>query len=242
MTSKTSIGRCSKRTPPELFPETEKGTGISFDSVVANLERESRRWPAPVITAIARNGAGPFEVLVATILSLRTKDDTTAAAAQRLFAKADTPAALAALPEQTVADLIYPVGFFRVKAARLRQISKILLDQHQGEVPGNMTALLSLPGVGRKTANLVLVEGFQKPAVCVDVHVHRISNRLGLVATRNPDETETALRRDLARRHWIRYNELLVAFGQHICRPVSPRCSQCPFSTDCPKTGVTKSR
>ncbi|MEJ2155827.1 MAG: endonuclease III [Desulfobacteraceae bacterium] len=135
-----------------------------------------------------------------------------------------------------------PVGFYPTKAKRLMEISRIILDQHNGEVPDTIEALLELPGVGRKTANLVLVEGFKKDAICVDTHVHRISNRIGYVKTKTPDQTEMALRKKLPRRHWIRYNELLVAFGQVLCRPISPHCSRCPAAEMCPRIGVDKSR
>jgi len=176
------------------------------------------------------------------VLSLRTKDEVTAAASRRLFERAPTPEALVALPVVEIEKRIFPVGFYRTKAARLVQISRIILDTHHGEVPATIEALLRLPGVGRKTANLVLVEGFGIPAVCVDVHVHRISNRIGYVATRSPDETESVLRRQLPKPYWIVYNELLVAFGQVICRPVSPYCSRCPVSDMCPRVGIDRHR
>jgi endonuclease III len=215
---------------------------IDIDGFMAALTAAYAHWRAPVITFIAGRGGTPFEILVSTVLSLRTKDEVTAAAAQRLFAEARTPEALLALGEKKVAASIYPVGFYPTKARRLMQISRILLSQHGGAVPDSMEALLALPGVGRKTANLVLGEGFGKPSMCVDTHVHRISNRIGYVRTRTPAETETALRRKLPRRHWSRYNELLVAFGQVVCRPISPFCSRCPAAEMCPRKGVERSR
>jgi endonuclease-3 len=196
----------------------------------------------PIITFIATRGATPFEVLVSTLLSLRTKDEVTAGAAKRLFAKANTPEQILALGEAALAKLIYPVGFYPTKAKRLMEISRIVLDEHAGKVPDSIEVLLTLPGVGRKTANLVLVEGFKKDAICVDTHVHRISNRIGYVQTRTPDQTEFALRDKLPRKHWIRYNELLVAFGQMLCRPVSPFCSKCPVAEMCPRIGVDHHR
>jgi len=219
-----------------------RGGKLDIDRFMAVLTEASVQWQAPVITFIANRGATPFEILVSTLLSLRTKDEVTSAATVRLFAHARTPAALLSLGESKVAQLIYPVGFYPTKAKRLIDISRILLEHAHGEVPDHMEGLLALPGVGRKTANLVLSEGFGTPAMCVDTHVHRISNRIGFVRTRTPTQTETALREKLPRKHWTRYNELLVAFGQTICRPVSPFCSRCPVADMCPRIGVTTSR
>lgn len=215
---------------------------LDIDRFVGTLAAEYRDWNSPIITFIANRGATPFEILVSTILSLRTKDEVTSEAAARLFKKARTPEQLLALGEAAVADLIYPVGFYPTKAKRLMAISRIVLERYAGRVPETLEALLELPGVGRKTANLVLVEGFKKPAICVDTHVHRISNRIGYVNTRTPEQTEFALRKILPRRHWIRYNELLVAFGQVLCRPVSPFCSKCPVARMCARIGVEKHR
>lgn len=217
-------------------------TKLDIDTFVSRLAAVYPQWQAPIISFIANRGATAFEVLVSTILSLRTKDEVTSGAAVRLFAHARTPEQLLALGEAQVARLIYPVGFYPTKAKRLVQISHILLDQHQGKVPDTIEGLLELPGVGRKTANLVLVAGFGQDAICVDTHVHRISNRIGYVRTRTPEQTEMALRRKLPRRHWVRYNELLVAFGQVLCRPQSPHCSRCPVAQMCPRIGVLRSR
>ncbi|PIE67229.1 MAG: endonuclease III [Deltaproteobacteria bacterium] len=215
---------------------------FDIDRFVAAIESNYRRWDPPIVTFIANRGATPFEVLVSTLLSLRTKDEVTGEAAARLFARARTPAALVELNPQEIEKLIYPVGFYPTKAKRLISISQILLDQYGGRVPDTLEALTALPGVGRKTANLVLVEGFKIPAICVDTHVHRISNRIGYVKTKNPDKTELALRKKLPKRHWVRYNELLVAFGQVLCRPVSPFCSRCPVADMCPCIGVERHR
>ena len=215
---------------------------FNIDRFVDTLAAVYRDWNPPIITFIANRGGTPFEILVSTILSLRTKDEVTSEAARRLFQKARTPEQLLALGEAAIAELIYPVGFYPTKAKRLVAISRIVLNRYQGKVPDTLEALLELPGVGRKTANLVLVEGFKKDAICVDTHVHRISNRIGFVTTRTPDQTEFALREKLPRKHWIRYNELLVAFGQAICRPISPFCSKCPVPDMCPRIGVEKSR
>lgn len=219
-----------------------KRTTFDIDQFVERLTAAYAGWQAPIITFIAQRGATPFEVLVSTLLSLRTKDEVTAQAAARLFAQARTPEALLALGETRTAQLIYPVGFYPTKAKRLMQISREILERYAGRVPDTIEELLSLPGVGRKTANLVLVEGYHIDAICVDTHVHRISNRIGYVQTKTPERTEMSLREKLPRKHWIRYNELLVAFGQVICRPVSPFCSRCPVSDLCPRIGITTSR
>jgi endonuclease-3 len=220
----------------------KKQTALDIDRFVKILKAASRQWQAPIVTFIANRGATPFEILVSTILSLRTKDEVTSQAAARLFAQARTPEAILALGQEDVARLIYPVGFYPTKAERLIQISRMVLNQYQGKVPDTIDELLKLPGVGRKTANLVLVEGYRKDAICVDTHVHRISNRIGYVRTKTPEQTEFALRKQLPRKHWMGYNELLVAFGQVLCRPVSPFCSQCPVNSLCPRIGVARSR
>jgi endonuclease-3 len=206
------------------------------------LEAHYPGWQAPVVTLIAERGASPFEILVSTLLSLRTKDQVTIAASRRLLAAARTPEAMLALEAATIGRLIYPVGFWKTKAERLRQISNILIQRHCGQVPADLDDLLALPGVGRKTANLVLVEGFGLEGICVDTHVHRISNRVGYVRTRSPEATEMRLRGKLPRRYWVRYNEILVAFGQVICQPVSPWCSRCPVTDLCRRVGVKRSR
>lgn len=215
---------------------------LDIDVFIATLERNYEDWNAPIVTFIANRGGTPFEILVSTILSLRTKDQVTAQAAERLFKVARTPRQILNLDEKRLQTLIYPVGFYPTKAKRLLEISNILIERYNGEVPDELEALLKLPGVGRKTANLVLIEGFHKAAICVDTHVHRISNRIGYVKTRNPEETEFALRKKLPQKHWKIYNELLVAFGQVICKPVSPLCSQCPVSDMCPKIDVNRFR
>ncbi len=177
-----------------------------------------------------------------TILSARTKDETTAEACHRLFKKAPTVHKLAKLSEQKIAELIYPVGFYKTKARHMVAAVDRLLKEYNGEVPDTMDALLTLPGVGRKTANLVLGEAFKKEAICVDTHVHRISNLLGLLKTKTPHETERALATVLPKKHWILYNTYLVAHGQTVCRPTSPKCSQCQIADFCQRVGVTRSR
>jgi endonuclease-3 len=181
-------------------------------------------------------------VLVACILSLRTQDTTTGPAAARLFAVAGTPSAMLALSARAIERLIYPVGFYRTKARVIRGLGRDLLERFGGRVPDDLDALLTLKGVGRKTANLVITLGYGKPGICVDTHVHRISNRLGYVRTGHPEATEMALRVRLPRRYWIGYNDLLVVFGQNVCTPISPRCSTCPVSALCRRVGVRSAR
>jgi len=191
---------------------------------------------------VAAERRDPFRVLIACLLSLRTKDETTGPAAARLFALADTPEAMRRLPAKRIERAIFPVGFYRTKARVVLGVCRDLLERFGGQVPDDIDRLLTLKGVGRKTANLVVTQGFNKPGICVDIHVHRISNRLGYVKTKNPTETETALRKRLPRRYWIGYNDLLVSFGQNICHPVSPRCSECPVRPRCARVGVTRWR
>jgi endonuclease-3 len=199
-------------------------------------------WQAPAVSFVAENSGTPFQILISTVLSLRTQDTTTTQAARRLFALAGTPEAMLALDEATIAQAIFPVGFYRQKARQIREICRLLLERHGGEVPRELDALLELPGVGRKTANLVVSLGYALPGICVDTHVHRITNRWGYVETRTPGETEAALRAKLPRPYWIEINRLLVQFGQAICRPVSPWCSRCPVARSCPRVGVTSAR
>jgi endonuclease-3 len=190
----------------------------------------------------AETGRDPFRILIACLLSLRTKDETTGPAAARLFALADTPAAMVGLTPRAIERAIFPVGFYRTKAKVIQRVCRDLLDRFHGKVPSDLDALLTLHGVGRKTANLVVTFGFGLPGICVDTHVHRISNRLGFVDTETPERTEWALRAKLPRRHWIGLNDLLVAFGQTICQPVSPHCSVCPIRRGCRRLGVVHSR
>ena len=184
----------------------------------------------------------PWAVLVSTILSLRTKDEVTRVTSRRLLEKAPGPAELLALGIEETARLAYPAGFYRTKAANLAKISAILLEKYNGQVPADMDELLSLPGVGRKTANLVLTEAFDMYGICVDIHVHRISNRCGWLETTDPEKTEMRLREILPKRYWKRINQLLVLYGQNVCRPVSPFCSSCVISGHCLRRGVGKSR
>ena len=207
--------------------------------IIRILKKEIRQWPVP---ALGHYTDSPFTVLISCILSLRTKDQTTTAASERLFEVAATPEALVEIPASDIEQYIYPVSFYRVKARTIREISAQLLERFEGRVPDRLDDLLSLPGVGRKTANIVVTLAFGKPGIAVDIHVHRISNRLGYVSTKTPDETEMALRAKLPRRYWLVLNDLLVTFGQNLCKPVSPHCSICAIRRYCDRAGVVRSR
>jgi endonuclease-3 len=210
---------------------------------MATLQAEAPGWMETALTTVARTmGRDPFKILIGCLLSLRTKDETTGPAATRLFALAGTAEAMLQLSVAQIAEAIYPVGFYRTKATSILDICHALMEGHGGEVPDTMQGLLDLKGVGRKTANLVLTMGFQKPAICVDTHVHRISNRWRYVRTKTPEDTEFALRRKLPKAYWMVYNDLLVSFGQNICKPISPLCRQCPLGGSCPQVGVKQHR
>lgn len=217
-------------------------TNKNIDEVIAFLRKAEAAFPDPSVTLVGKKWRDPYLVLVSCLLSLRTKDETTLPAAKRLFDVAATPSAMIKLSSSRIEKLIYPVGFYRTKARTILLISKTLLGQFNGQVPDDLDVLLTFKGVGRKTANLVLTEGFGKPAVCVDTHVHRISNRFGYVNTKTPEETEWALRKKLPQKYWIEYNSLLVVWGQNVCRPVSPHCSTCAVRTYCARRGVITSR
>lgn len=212
---------------------------MDINRVVAILRREIRQWREPIVGHYKKD---PFLVLISCLLSLRTKDETTSGACERLFAKAKTPPAILQLPVKTLERLIYPVGFYRTKAKTLKKVCALLMERYQCRVPNNIEELLGLPGVGRKTANLVVTLGFGQPGICVDTHVHRICNRLGYVRTQTPEDTEMALRRKLPPQYWIGINDLLVAYGQNLCVPVSPFCSRCKVRPYCRRAGVTVSR
>lgn len=231
--------RAGTRPPIKAAPPfTARATGAALKV----LRREAADWNAPVLTLMAAEEDDPFKTLIGCILSLRTKDQTTAIAAPRLFALADTPQRMLTVEPGELERAIYPVGFYRTKVRVIRDICRDLIERFEGRVPDKIDALLTLKGVGRKTANLVVTQAFRKPGICVDTHVHRISNRWGLVRTKTPEQTEEALRKVLPRRYWLEYNGLLVAFGQTICQPVSPLCSRCPLARRCPRIGVPRSR
>jgi endonuclease-3 len=210
--------------------------------VVRALRRHVRAWRPTAVSEVAAVQPDPFRILVACLLSLRTQDTTTRPAAARLFQLADDPAGMLRLRPRAIERAIFPVGFYRTKTRVIQGVCRDLLARFEGRVPDAIEDLLTLKGVGRKTANLVRTIGFGKPGICVDTHVHRISNRLGFVRTRTPEQTELALRAKLPRRYWLEYNDLLVAFGQNVCRPLSPLCSRCPVSALCHRVGVTTSR
>ncbi len=215
---------------------------INIDAIVQILRQSVATMELPIVTEISQNRRSPFEVLIATILSLRTKDEVTRFASKRLFERAHTPHQMLSLDDSEIAKLIYPVGFYKTKSKTILEISRVLIRDHDGSVPDNLDDLLCLKGVGRKTANLVITLGFGKLGVCVDTHVHRISNRLGYVKTKTPEQTEMALRAQLPKQYWIQYNDLLVTWGQNVCKPISPICSKCDISQYCQRVGVTRSR
>jgi endonuclease III len=217
-------------------------TDREIHSAIRILRREVPKWDTPVVTLMAETYESPFRVLISCILSLRTQDATTAKASHRLFAVADSPQAMVKLTSKKIAKLIYPVGFYKTKAMQIVEMCQTMIDRYDGQVPDEIDELLKFKGVGRKTANLVVTLGYNKPGICVDTHVHRISNRWGYIKTVTPEKTESALRAKLPKNYWIEYNNLLVNFGQHLCRPISPLCSACPVKKYCRQLGVTVRR
>ncbi|MCK5153636.1 MAG: endonuclease III [Spirochaetales bacterium] len=215
---------------------------IDWDNIIGTLRTIAENAETPTVFYYSYRKSTPFQILISTIISLRTRDPVTFSSSERLFTNAPDPTTISKMDTNKIAKLIYPAGFYKRKAENIKQISEILLDKHEGLVPRNLEALLELPGVGRKTANLTLGLSYGIPALCVDTHVHRIPNRMGWVETKTPEKTEFALVKILPKKYWIEINELLVAFGQTICAPVSPKCSECPFRDDCPRIGVEKSR
>ncbi len=211
-------------------------------SMLRVIQHALRDTAPPVVTLIAEGSQDPYRVLISTLLSARTKDETTAAASHRLFKVAPDPEALAQLAIARLEKLIFPVGFYRTKAKNLKMTGRMLRDEFGGVVPDTIDELVQLPGVGRKTANLVLTEAFKKHAICVDTHVHRICNLWGYVRTNTPEQTEWALRDKLPKRYWIDLNKTLVSLGQQICVPLSPKCTECPLAHRCPRLGVERSR
>ncbi len=225
------------------MPKPKAGSIFSISEVIRQLGKAAAEWETPWVEEDAkRHPSRPFRVLVACLLSLRTQDRTTAAASSRLFSLAETPEALSSLAVETIEKTIYPVGFYRNKARILKNIAEDLVVNYGSRVPDTLDNLLKLKGVGRKTANLVISVGYNKPGICVDTHVHRITNRWGYICTRTPDETETVLRKKLPKRYWKQINSLLVMFGQNCCKPVSPLCSGCRINKYCARAGVTRSR
>ena len=213
-----------------------------LNKVLIILQKESKNWAVPIVTLVAERSRDPFQILISTMLSLRTKDETTTVASRNLFSRANTPKTMLQLPALEISNLIFPVGFYKTKAKNILSTCQILQDRYNGQVPDSLNELLEFPGVGRKTANLVITLGFGKPGICVDTHVHRITNRFGYVQTKIPDETEMVLRDRLPKKWWIPINDILVAFGQGLCKPISPLFSKCTVVKYCEQVNVDKHR
>lgn len=215
-----------------------------FDRIFAlfqeALKKKKRNLPSVSLIALKMNT--PYTVLISTLISLRTKDDVTLAASERLFSLADNPEKMLSLSDEEIEKAIYPAGFYKRKAQNIKEISKTLIEKYDGKVPSTQEELLALPGVGIKTANLTLNLGFNIDAICVDCHVHQIANRIGWIDTKTPEESVDALESIMPRRFWIPLNELLVAYGQSVCLSISPLCSECPICKECPKKGLKYSR
>jgi endonuclease-3 len=219
-----------------------RGKAPDINRIIPLLREACKEFEEPIVTKISKGGKDPFQILVSTVLSARTKDIMTRKAANNLFARASTPERIKDLDLKEIEELIRPAGFYKNKARSVKDLCRILVEEFNGRTPDELDELLKLPGVGRKTANLVLTLGFNKLGICVDTHVHRISNRLGYVQTKSPEQTEMTLRKKLPKRYWIEYNDLLVTYGQNICKPVSPLCSKCVIEPYCSKVGVAISR
>jgi len=214
-----------------------------INAVVRIVRQEVRQWPPALLGVLAAESSSPFQILIACVLSLRTKDQTTEEAARRLFSLASTPMQMSLLKLEVLEQAIYPVGFYRTKSKQILDICQRLISVYHGNIPDSIEELLTLNGVGRKTANLVVTVGFGKPGICVDIHVHRICNRWGYTKTQSPNETELVLRKKLPRRYWIHFNDLLVPFGQNLCKPNSPLCRRCLlYEKYCDRVGVTSFR
>lgn len=213
-----------------------------IEKVISIIEKEYTKWNVPVVTLVAMQTRNPFKVLISTIISLRTKDEVTIEASKRIYKILTKPQDIYHLKLEDIEKAIYPCGFYKRKALQIKKICEILVEKYNSQVPKELDELLKFEGVGRKTANLILSEGYNIPAMCVDVHVHRISNRFGYLKSKNPDETEIILRENLDKKYWNKYNFLLVAFGQSICRPISPHCSKCPVLNYCKRINVNKNR
>lgn len=217
-------------------------TQKDFLKVWPVLKKQVKNLHVPWLENFASLDRDPFKILISCILSLRTQDRTTGRASERLFELASNPESMSRLSIRTIEKAIYPVGFYKVKAERIQKISREIVEKYFSNVPDTIEELLKLEGVGRKTANLVITLGYNKDGICVDTHVHRIVNRWGLIKTKNPTETEFALRKVLPKRYWKELNGMLVAFGQCICKPISPLCSKCKINIFCDKIGVAMSR
>lgn len=211
--------------------------------IITTLRQATAAYTPPLIDQIIEEfGHDPYLILISCLLSLRAKDSTTIHVCRDLFTVARTPKQMLSLQRDKLEKLIFKSGFYRNKAKVLHEVSAVLVDKYDGKVPSRIELLLAIKGVGQKTANLVMGMAFNEPAICVDTHVHRISNRLGLITTRTVEETEQELMKLLPKKHWIEWNNLLVVWGQNICAPISPKCSRCPLSERCAHKGVLKSR
>ncbi|MBI2173233.1 MAG: endonuclease III [Candidatus Aenigmarchaeota archaeon] len=201
--------------------------------VISLIKKMVSKFEEPLITQVSHKNQSPYEVLISCLLSLRTRDETTKKASYRLFQLAKTPQQMVKLNVKSIEKAIFPVGFYRVKARRIKDISKVILEQYKGKVPDTMEELLKLKGVGRKTANIVLVYGYRKEGMPIDIHCHRIPNRLGWIETKTPEQTEQELRKLIPKRFWADFNDTFVTFGQNICKPVKPHCWECPVTKYC---------
>ena len=217
-------------------------TKIPIVKILTILAKEVEKYDTPVAELVKVQTQDPFKILVATIMSSRTNDKTTAKVAKQLFIKINKPQDFHLYSQQQIEQMIYPIGFYKNKARYLKQLPTVLQQRFKGRIPQTIEELLELPGVGRKTANLVVSVAFDKPGICVDVHVHRIVNRIGYIKTKDPLETEMKLRKILPQRYWKRVNRVLVAYGQNLCTPLRPFCSRCKISRYCKKINVKKAR
>ncbi len=224
------------------FPIGKNKAGVILTMLMPEIRRIVAGKKTPSVTSIAKRTKSAFKVLVSTVISARTKDEVTREASERLFALADSIGKMSVLSEKKIAKAIYPAGFYNTKARSIKRLSKQLAEEFNYIVPDTIEELLRLPGVGRKTANLVLAQGFGKPAICVDTHVHRIINRLGMIKTDNPAQSEYALREVLPQNLWIEINDIFVVFGRTLCKPISPICSACEIRGLCKRIGVERSR
>ncbi len=204
-----------------------------FDEIFKVLKKELSKYKTPIATEIASKTRDPFLVLISCLLSLRTRDQVTEVASKKLFQVAKTPQEILKLPTKRIEKLIYPVGFYKTKAKRIKEICKTLIKDYNSKVPETEEELLKLKGVGRKTANIVLVYAYNKPALPIDIHCFRLPNRIGWIKTKNPKETEFALSKIIPKKYWHDFNDLFVTFGQNICKPVRPLCGICPISEYC---------
>jgi endonuclease III len=212
----------------------------NIDQIYKILNKETKKYRVPVVDLIGAQTRDPFKVLVTTIISARTKDQVTMKAVKKLFSKINNYKELKILTEKQIEKLIYPAGFYHTKARHLKRLGQVLEEKFEGRIPSTIEELIELPGVGRKTANLVLAVAFNKPAICVDTHVHRIMNRLGYIKTKTPLETEMTLRKKLPKKYWTTINSIIVAFGQFLCRPINPKCEVCPIIKYCEQIKIKK--